>query len=75
MLARQLREFRQRLGITQVAFAEAIGVAPNTVARWERGELNMRASTAKLIEMMMRNADLRKPEIPPAIAPDAKGDE
>ncbi len=72
MTPRQLREFRQRLGITQVAFADAIGVAPNTVARWERGELNMRASTAKLIEMLIQNADLTKPEIPASITRDDK---
>lgn len=31
-------EARARLGWPQHRLAEALGIAPNTVARWERGE-------------------------------------
>ena len=47
-----LLRVRERLGLTQVEFAKLIGVAPNTYARFERGELGMRASTARLIEVV-----------------------
>ena len=64
MTPRQLREFRQRLRLTQAQFAEAIGVTGNTVARWERGEVGMRATTARLIEMLMQDTDLTNPQPP-----------
>jgi len=53
-----LRQVRKRLGLSQAGFAERIGVATNTVARWERGELGMRPSTARLIEMLAQQADM-----------------
>lgn len=34
----RVRELRARLGLTQAALAHALGVSPNAVARWERGE-------------------------------------
>src|ERR1700730_11399984 len=34
----QLREQRNALGLTQARLAAAVGVTPNTVARWERSE-------------------------------------
>ena len=34
-----IKALRERLGLTQKALAAAVGVQPNTVARWERGEL------------------------------------
>jgi predicted ATPase/DNA-binding CsgD family transcriptional regulator len=41
MLATDLREQRLRLHLSQAALAEALGVARNTVARWERLELEI----------------------------------
>ena len=38
-----IKTLRERLGLTQAALAEAVGVHPNTVARWERGELGISA--------------------------------
>lgn len=63
MTPRQLRDFRQRLRLTQATFADCIGVTANTVARWERGEINMRPTTARLIEMLMQTTDLTKPTL------------
>ena len=40
------------MGLSQSEFARLVGVAPNTVARWERGELGMRPTTARLIELL-----------------------
>jgi DNA-binding transcriptional regulator YiaG len=47
-----VRELRRELELSQSEFARLIGVAPNTVARWERGELGMRSTTARLIELL-----------------------
>ena len=41
MEASELKSLRSRLGLTQAALAEAVGVVPNTLARWERGELGI----------------------------------
>lgn len=38
-----IKAIRERLGLTQAALAAAVGVQPNTVARWERGELGISA--------------------------------
>ena len=42
-LGDSVKPLRQRLGLTQKALAAALGVHPNTVARWERGELGISA--------------------------------
>jgi len=63
MTPQQLRQFRQRLRLTQATFAECVGVAPNTVARWERGELGMRPSTERLLELLVQHTDLTTPRI------------
>jgi transcriptional regulator with XRE-family HTH domain len=64
MTPRQLREFRKRLGLSQTAFAKGIGVAPNTVARWERGELAMRESTRLMLKFLVEDIDLTDPVWP-----------
>ena len=35
----KIRQVRKRLSLSQAEFGELLGVAGNTVARWERGEL------------------------------------
>lgn len=50
MKGKELQAIRQRLKLTQAQFAELVGVASNTVARWERGEMEMREPTARLIQ-------------------------
>jgi transcriptional regulator with XRE-family HTH domain len=39
MLNSELRSRRQKLYLSQAGLAARLHVAPNTVARWERGEL------------------------------------
>ena len=34
-----MKTLRKRAGLTQVQLGAAIGVAANTIARWERGEM------------------------------------
>ena len=45
-----IKALRQRLGLTQKQLADAVGVKPNTVARWERGELGISAPMKNRIE-------------------------
>jgi transcriptional regulator with XRE-family HTH domain len=52
MTGAELRTLRQRLQWTQARLAEALGVAPNTVARWERGELGISEPVARLIGLI-----------------------
>ena len=41
MIGIELRKERKRLGLSQAKLADALGVTANTVARWERGEMNI----------------------------------
>jgi transcriptional regulator with XRE-family HTH domain len=49
MDGKQLRSIRTRLKLTQVQMANEVGVAPNTIARYERDELPIPEPTARLI--------------------------
>ena len=42
-IGKRIRNARKRLHLTQEALAVAIGKNPNLLARWERGEVKMRA--------------------------------
>jgi len=56
MIGKEFRKHRKRLGLTQVGLANRMGVTANTVARWERGEIPIRESMARLITFL--GADL-----------------
>src|SRR5579859_1400574 len=62
MLPGDLRERRLRLRLSQAALAEALGVARNTVARWERNELEIRHP--ELVEMALDRLELDEPLAP-----------
>ncbi|MBR0185014.1 MAG: helix-turn-helix transcriptional regulator [Synergistaceae bacterium] len=46
-IGERIKNARKEQGFTQEALAEAIGRTPNVVARWERGEVNMRADVVR----------------------------
>lgn len=52
MSAAELLRIRKRLGLTQQAFAERVGVTRNTIARQERGELGIGEPLARLIRLL-----------------------
>ncbi|HJT20808.1 MAG TPA: helix-turn-helix domain-containing protein [Nitrospira sp.] len=47
-----LRKRRKQLGMTQVELARALGVAPNTVARYERDECGIPEPVARLVMLI-----------------------
>ena len=56
MTATELREIRARLGWSQQRLADAAGVARNSIARQERGELGIRESLARLLRLIASGA-------------------
>jgi len=54
MTGQQLRALRRKAGKTQEQLAAILAVAPNTVARWERGERAISAPMALLIRAMVK---------------------
>ena len=52
MLGKGIRVIRARLGLSQSALAELIGVRRNTVARWERDEIAISGPAARLIRII-----------------------
>jgi transcriptional regulator with XRE-family HTH domain len=54
MTGAEVRRIRQRLGLTQAELAERLGVAANSVARWERDEMGIRPTAGALLRLMAR---------------------
>ena len=59
-----LKQLRNRLGLTQAEAARLVGVAPNTWARWERGEMAPDRRSLKLIALL--------PDLIPSPSPSRK---
>jgi len=52
MTGEQIKELRKRLGYTQARLAEEVGVTANTIARYERRELNPSPPVLKLLKLL-----------------------
>jgi len=50
-ISSEIKQKRISLGLTQGQLAKILGVSPNTLARWERGELKPRSIGAILITL------------------------
>jgi transcriptional regulator with XRE-family HTH domain len=48
----ELRRLRKRLGLTQAQLGARVGVARNTIARQERGEMGIGEPLARLIRLL-----------------------
>ena len=59
MTGEELRTIRQRLALTQAQFAEQLGLHTNTIARFERGELNISGPVAKLARLLLEVEETR----------------
>jgi transcriptional regulator with XRE-family HTH domain len=66
MRAKELKEMRAKLGLTQKRLAELVGIAPNNLAKQERGELGIRESLARLIRMIAEQHDHERQHKRPA---------
>ena len=51
MTGPEVRKRREAMGLTQGEFAELLGVALNTVSRWELGRMQIAERSARLIEL------------------------
>lgn len=49
MKGEEMRRLRKRMGLTQEKLGEKIGVAENTIARWERNEMKINEPAARLL--------------------------
>jgi predicted transcriptional regulator len=54
MTGQQMRKIRKGLGLTQKELAVLVGVATNSIARQERGEMGIRESLARLIRLTVQ---------------------
>jgi transcriptional regulator with XRE-family HTH domain len=63
MRPEELRKERRRLRMTQAELGRAIDVAPNTIAKWERGEQPIRHS--KMLRLALK-------ALPPLDRPEAE---
>ncbi len=52
MTGEELKKIRKQMGLTQVEFADLVGVHWNSIARQERGEVAIRETQAKLIRLL-----------------------
>lgn len=59
MTGKEIRALRRRLGWTQVALADAVGVSSNSVARWERGEMAISEPAARLLQKIAAEQQVR----------------
>jgi transcriptional regulator with XRE-family HTH domain len=59
MKGRTLRGLRRKLGWTQAQLADAVGVASNTIARYERDELKIPEPVARLVRLVPKQATRR----------------
>jgi transcriptional regulator with XRE-family HTH domain len=59
MKPQELKKIRKQLGLTQAQLAELVGIAPNSIARQERGEIGIREPLAKLLRMIAQNHETK----------------
>lgn len=52
MTAAELKAIRKKLGLTQAALAQLVGVTTNTIARQERGEMGIGEPLARLLKLL-----------------------
>jgi len=64
MTTKQLRAALKRLGLTQVAAAHALGVAPRTMRQWIAGDARIAEPAARLLAVWLAHPELLSPSAP-----------
>lgn len=54
MSGKTLRRLREAAGLTQGQLAKKLGVALNTVSRWELGQMKIAQRSERLIELVLK---------------------
>jgi transcriptional regulator with XRE-family HTH domain len=54
MTGKEVKAIRLRLGLTQRELAAKVGVARNTVTRWELGLMGVRESAVRLLRVLAK---------------------
>ena len=49
----EIRFLRTHLGFSGIDFAQAIGVSPETVSRWEKGTVNMKEASERFLRVLV----------------------
>jgi DNA-binding transcriptional regulator YiaG len=62
MTGAELREIRQKLGLSQHKLAPQLGLHWNTLARFERGEINISGPVAILARLLLKLAEAEQKE-------------
>ena len=60
--AERVAALRARLGLTQAAFAEELGVRQQTVSEWETGMYRPRGASARLLSLIAERARFKYDE-------------
>lgn len=71
--AERVRRLRARLGLTQRAFAEELGVRQQTVSEWETGVYRPRGASARLLRLVAERAGLDAYDASPPAPGDPAG--
>ena len=56
--ASTIKSIRRELGLSQVAFAQALGVSPKTVEAWEAGTNVPQGPAQRMLELLQKEHDL-----------------
>jgi transcriptional regulator with XRE-family HTH domain len=60
MTSDELKDLRAKLCLTQIQLGEKLGVARNTVTRWEMGIRGIPEPVVRLLEFLQREAQATK---------------
>ncbi|MBC1560110.1 type II toxin-antitoxin system MqsA family antitoxin [Listeria booriae] len=61
--AAEIKGFRQKIELTQSAFAELLGISTKTVEAWESGRNNPNGSASRLLQLIDTNPEVLLQEL------------